>query len=90
MTFDIITLFPGMFTGPFDLSIVKRAQEKKLVEINLHDLRKFAVDQRGSVDDKPYGGGVGMVLRIEPIYQALQKIKNPASPAGRQKSKFKI
>ena len=75
MIFDIITLFPGMFTGPFDLSIVKRAQEKKLVEINLHDLRKFAVDQRGSVDDKPYGGGVGMILRVDVISRALEKFK---------------
>lgn len=76
MTFDIITLFPDMFTGPFDKSIVKRAQDKNLVKINLHDLRKFAVDERGSVDDKPYGGGVGMVLRIEPIDRALHEINN--------------
>lgn len=76
MTFDIITLFPEMFAGPFDFSIVKRAREKKLVEINLHDLRKYAIDERGSVDDRPYGGGTGMILRIEPIYKALQKIKS--------------
>lgn len=74
MTFDIITLFPDMFKGPFDESIVKRAQDKKLVEINLHNLRKWAVDKRGSVDDRPYGGGVGMVLRIEPIFNALKEI----------------
>ena len=74
MIFDILTLFPEMFVGPFDFSIVKRAQEKKLIEINLHDLRDFAIDERGSVDDRPYGGGVGMVLRIEPIYEALNKI----------------
>ncbi len=58
-----------------------------MVEINLHDLRKFAIDERGSVDDKPYGGGVGMVLRIEPIYNALNKVnkqslRSSASPAG--------
>ncbi len=76
MTFDIITLFPDMFKGPFDESIIKRAQDKKLVEINFHNLRKWAVDKRGSVDDKPYGGGVGMVMRIEPISHALQEIKN--------------
>ena len=74
MIFDILTLFPEMFVGPFDFSIVKRAQEKKLIEINLHDLRDFAIDERGSVDDRPYGGGVGMGLRIEPIYEALNKI----------------
>lgn len=76
MTFDIITLFPDMFSGPFAQSIVKRAQDKKLVEINLHDLRKWAIDQRGSVDDRPYGGGVGMIMRVEPIFSALQSIKS--------------
>lgn len=75
MTIDIITLFPEMFKGPFDQSIIKRAQNKGLVEIRCHDLRRFAVDERGSVDDRPYGGGVGMILRIEPIYKALQQIK---------------
>lgn len=75
MTIDIITLFPNMFVGPFDQSIVKRAQNKGLVQINYHDLRNFAIDERGTVDDRPYGGGVGMVLRIEPIFAALQKIK---------------
>ncbi|MBI3887703.1 tRNA (guanosine(37)-N1)-methyltransferase TrmD [Candidatus Microgenomates bacterium] len=76
MTFDIITLFPEMFTGPFDYSIIKRAKDKKLIEVNLHDLRNWAIDDRGSVDDKPYGGGVGMVLKVEPIYKALQTIKS--------------
>lgn len=76
MTFDIITLFPEMFAGPFDQSIIKRAQDKDLVKINLHNLRQWAVDERGSVDDKPYGGGVGMVLRIEPIFNALKTIKS--------------
>lgn len=79
MVFHIITLFPEMFTGPFDFSIVKRAREKKLVEINLHDLRKYGIDGRGSVDDRPYGGGAGMILRVEPIFNALQKIKNQKS-----------
>ncbi|MEK7127318.1 MAG: tRNA (guanosine(37)-N1)-methyltransferase TrmD, partial [Patescibacteria group bacterium] len=76
MTFDIITLFPDMFKGPFDESIVKRARDKKLVEINLHNLRKWAVDKRGSVDDRPYGGGVGMVLRVEPIFNTIEETRN--------------
>lgn len=76
MKFDIITLFPDMFSGPFDLSIIKRAREKKLVEINLHNLRDFAIDKRGTVDDRPYGGGVGMILRVEPIYNTLKDIHN--------------
>ncbi len=75
MVFDIITLFPEMFTGPFDQSIVKRAQNKGLVSLNLHNLRDFAIDQRVMVDDRPYGGGVGMILRVEPIYAALQEVK---------------
>lgn len=76
MTFDIVTLFPEMFSGPFDHSIIKRAQDKKLVEISFHNLRDFAADARGTVDDRPYGGGVGMVLMIEPIFKALQKIQS--------------
>ncbi len=65
-----------MFTGPFDQSIVRRAKDKNLVKIYLHDLREEAIDERGSVDDRPYGGGVGMVLRIEPIFNILQKIES--------------
>lgn len=76
MTFDIITLFPEMFGGPLGQSIIKRALDKSLVEINYHDLRKYAIDERGSVDDRPYGGGVGMILHIEPIDKALQTIKS--------------
>ncbi len=79
MKIDIITLFPKMFNGPFDESIVRRAQNKSLVEINIHDLRKWAKDKRKTVDDRPYGGGTGMILMIEPIYEALKKIKNKKS-----------
>ncbi|MCL4397684.1 tRNA (guanosine(37)-N1)-methyltransferase TrmD [Patescibacteria group bacterium] len=75
MKIDVLTLFPQMFSGPFDQSIVKRAKDKGLVNIELHDLRRWAIDERGSVDDRPYGGGVGMVLRIEPIYNAIEDIK---------------
>ena len=76
---DIITLFPDMFKGPFDESIVKRAQDKKLVEINIHDFRKYGFGERKTVDDRPYGGGVGMILMVEPIYKALKKIKTKNS-----------
>jgi tRNA (guanine37-N1)-methyltransferase len=76
MTIDIITLFPQMFSGPFDKSIVSRAKNKGLVNINLWDLRDWSIDERGTVDDRPYGGGTGMVLRIEPIYKVLQEIKS--------------
>jgi len=79
MEIDIITLFPKMFLGPFEESIVKRAQTKGLVKIKVHDLRKWAVDKRGTVDDKPYGGGVGMVLMIEPLVKAIEEIKREKS-----------
>lgn len=76
MKIDILTLFPQMFTGPFAESIVKRAQEKGLVKITIHNLRKWTKDRHKTVDDRPYGGGVGMVLMIEPVYQALKELKN--------------
>jgi len=79
MKIDILTLFPEMFQGPFDESIIKRAQNKKLLEIKIHDLRKWADDERGTVDDRPFGGGVGMILMIKPIYQALKDLKKPNS-----------
>jgi len=76
MRIDIITLFPGMFSGPFDQSIVKRAVEKGLLEIHLHDLRDYTADKYRSVDDYPYGGGAGMVLMIEPIAKCLDHLKS--------------
>jgi len=75
MKIDIVTIFPEMFTGPFDESILRRAQDKSLVEINIHNLRKWTTDKRGTVDDRPYGGGVGMVMKIKPIAKALEDIK---------------
>jgi len=75
MKIDIITLFPKMFKGPFDESIIKRAQNKSLVEINIHNLRKWTDDKRGTVDDRPYGGGVGMVMKVEPIVKAIEELR---------------
>jgi len=79
MKIDIVTIFPEMFSGPFAESILRRAQKKKLVEINLHDLRTWAKDKRRTIDDKPYGGGVGMVMMVEPIVKAIEKIKSKSS-----------
>lgn len=79
MRIDILTLFPEMFKGPFAESIIKRAQDKGLVEIKIHNLRKWAIDKRGTVDDRPFGGGVGMIMMIEPIYRALNELKTPQS-----------
>lgn len=75
MQIDIITLFPEMFKGPFDQSIIKRAQEKGLVDIKIHNLRQWAKDKHKTVDDRPYSGGVGMVLMVEPVYRALRELK---------------
>ena len=79
MRIDILTLFPEMFKGPFAESIVSRAQDKGLVEIKIHNLRKWATDKRGTVDDRPFGGGVGMIMMIEPIYCALRELKTSQS-----------
>lgn len=76
---DIVTLFPSMFSGPFSESIIQRAQEENKVEINIHNLRDWAADKRGTVDDRPYGGGKGMILRPEPIFNAVEDIKNAAA-----------
>jgi len=76
---DILTLFPEMFKGPFDESIVKRAQEKSLVEIAIHDLRQWATDKHKTVDDRPYGGGVGMIIRVDIIHKAITQLKSDNS-----------
>ena len=83
MIVDIITLFPDMFKGPFDESIVKKAQEKKLVKINIHNLRKWGIDKRRTVDDRPYGGGKGMLLRPEPIFDAVKDLTRSSKLATR-------
>src|SRR5690554_7743027 len=68
----ILTLFPEMFTGPFSSSIIKRAREKGLVEIETVNLRDYAEDRHRTVDDTPYGGGPGMILKPEPIFKAVE------------------
>ena len=87
---DIITIFPAMYNGPFDESIVKRAREKGRIEINLVDLREFTHDRHRSVDDRPYGGGAGMLMKPEPIFEAVDTLRTPQSrivllsPQGQQ------
>lgn len=73
---DILTLFPGMFRGPFDESILGRAQREGLVQINIWDIRDFATDRHRTVDDTPYGGGPGMVLKPEPIVHAVEHVRS--------------
>jgi len=75
MKIDIITLFPKMFDGPLNESIMWRAQDKKFIELNIVDLRQFGIDERRTVDDKPYGGGAGMILRVDVIDNALKFLK---------------
>jgi tRNA (guanine37-N1)-methyltransferase len=76
MQFDIITIFPHIFDSYLDESILRRAQKKKLIKIKIHDLRDYTQDKRKTVDDRPYGGGPGMLLKAEPIYKALQSLKS--------------
>jgi len=76
MRIDIITIFPEIFESPFSYSIIKRAKEKGLAEIHLHQLRDFAKNKYKSVDDYPYGGGAGMVMMIEPIAACIEKLKS--------------
>lgn len=82
MTISIITLFPQMFDGPLDWSIIKRAKEKNLLTVNLIHLRDFATDSYKTVDDHPYGGGTGMVLKVDVMDRAIEKVKeaNPGNP----------
>ena len=76
MRIDILTIFPAMFQGPFSHSIVKRALDRRLVEIHLHDIRDFATDKHRRVDDYPFGGGAGMVMMIEPIERCIRSLSN--------------
>jgi len=75
MTFNIITIFPEIFDSYFKESIIKRAQEKKLINIKVDDLRQWTADKHKTVDDTPYGGGAGMVMKAEPIIHAIKNIK---------------
>jgi len=72
---DILTLFPKMFENVLDESILKRAQKKGLVEIRVHNLRDWTFDSHRSADDKPFGGGAGMVMKVEPVYLGLKELK---------------
>lgn len=88
MKIDIITIFPEMFVGPFSESMLKIAQEKGLAELNIINLRDFTEDKHKVTDDKPYGGGCGMVMKVEPLFKAVRSLKTKdskvivMSPAG--------
>jgi tRNA (guanine37-N1)-methyltransferase len=74
MKIDIVTIFPDFFRGPLDYGIIRRAREEGLVEIRIHDLRNFTKDKHRTVDDRPFGGGEGMVLKPEPIFECLESL----------------
>ncbi len=90
MKIDILTLFPGMFKGPFEESIIKRAVENGILDIRIHNFREFAPGRHHHVDDYSYGGGEGMVLKCEPVFNAVEALKEPGqkliflTPQGRK------
>ena len=86
MTFDIITIFPNIFDSYFKESLINRAIKKRLIKIRIHNLRDFTEDKRKTVDDRPFGGGLGMVMKVEPIFKALRSL----TKFKIQNSKFKI
>ena len=94
--FDIITIFPKTIEEYINTGIVRIAREKGLVEINVHDLRKWTTDKHKTVDDTPYGGGPGMIMKIEPIYKAIQELKKEntlvaiTTPKGKQLKQKKL
>lgn len=94
--FDIITIFPNIIEEYINTGIVRIAREKKLVEITAHDLRKWTKDKHKTVDDTPYGGGPGMIMKVEPIYQAIKELKEEntivaiTTPKGEQLKQKKL
>jgi len=90
MKIDVLTLFPGMFAGPLDESIIKRARSTGKLDLRLHNLRDYTHDRHRTVDDRPFGGGPGMLLKPEPLFEAIESLSTAAtrvillSPAGRR------
>jgi len=91
LRFDIVSIFPGMFESPFGDSIIQRAREEGLLDLRVHDLREFSLNKHKKVDDSPFGGGVGMVMNVEPFARAIAEVKKEVpetrtlllSPGGR-------
>ncbi len=90
MKIDVLTLFPEMFTGPLDESIIRRAREAGRLELRIHNLREWTHDRHRTVDDRPFGGGPGMLLKPEPIFEAVESLASEQThvvllgPAGRK------
>ena len=90
MRFEILTIFPGFFAGVFDHGVVRRAQANGLIQIHVHDLRTFAHDWHRTVDDRPFGGGEGMVLKPEPLAEAIESLGIPKKMANPWTMTFKL
>src|SRR5678815_948026 len=76
MVFDVITIFPEFFYGPFEYGVIRRGRASGAIETRIHDLRTFTDDRHQTVDDRPFGGGEGMVLKPEPIFKAVEAIRD--------------
>jgi tRNA (guanine37-N1)-methyltransferase len=88
MKFNIITIFPHILDSYIEESIIKRAQEKKLITIKTHNLRKWTSDKHKTVDDTPYGGGAGMLMKVDPIYKAISELKNKNKKIAKKNKKI--
>jgi tRNA (guanine37-N1)-methyltransferase len=90
MKIDVLTLFPAMFAGPLDESIIKRARAKGFLDLKIHDLRDWTHDKHRTVDDRPFGGGPGMLMKVEPLFEAVESLRRETtrvilfSPSGRK------
>ena len=85
MTFDVITIFPDIFGSWLKESLISRGQQKKLIKINVHNLRNWTKDRHKTVDDRPFGGGLGMVFKIEPIYRAVNSLLKRKAQSAKRK-----
>src|SRR5262250_3393505 len=88
MRFDLITIFPEFFAGPLDHGIVRKAREAGLIEMHIQDLRVFTKDKHRSVDDRPFGGGEGMVLKPEPLFEAVEYLLGESMGDSESKPKL--
>src|SRR5438445_12612142 len=82
MKIDVLTIFPEFFAAVFDFGIIRRAKLADIVEINVHDIREYATDKHKMVDDRPFGGGDGMVLKPEPLFAAIENLIGTSERAG--------
>src|SRR5260370_10777524 len=86
MRFDLITIFPEFFAGPLEHGIVRRAREAGIVEVHVQDLREFTKDRHGAVDGRPFGGGEGMVLKPEPLFEAVESLAGKSAGSATERS----